>query len=191
MVKHFTKEQRYTIIKCIKDCDLLGFSDKEGMKYIEDKIGKSISIMSYQRYKNRALKDTKYISTSKWVSYQAKIGHIESYRKRLDEMELINQETLKLWYKEIKKEEKDQDKDFIIALIQLLQKNNSLLLQISFTTPVADFIRNNTIEQHKQIIELNQKYNELVNQKDNKKVIKEEEQKVLEEYNYQKNNFIC
>ena len=44
MVKHFTKEQRYTIIKCIKDCDLLGFSDKEGMKYIEDKIGKSISI---------------------------------------------------------------------------------------------------------------------------------------------------
>ncbi len=190
MVKHFTKEQRYTIIKCIKDCDLLGFSDKEGMKYIEDKIGKSISIMSYQRYKNKALKDTKYFSTSKWVSYQAKIGHIECYRKRLDEMELINQETLKLWYKEIKKEEKDQDKDFIIALIQLLQKNNSLLLQISFTTPVADFIRNNAIEQHKQIIELNQKYNDLVNHKDNKKVIKEEEQKVLEEYNYQKNNFI-
>ena len=37
-------------------------------------------------------------------------------------MELINQETLKLWYMEIKKEEKDQDKDFIIALIQLLQE---------------------------------------------------------------------
>ena len=91
-------------------------------QYIEDKIGKSISIMSYQRYKNRAIKDTKYTSTSKWVSYQAKIGHIESYRKRLDEMELINQETLKLWYMEIKKEEKDQDKDFIIALIQLLQE---------------------------------------------------------------------
>lgn len=191
MVKHFTKEQRYTIIKCIKDCDLLGFSDKEGIKYIRDKIGKSISIMSYHRYKNKALKDTKYLSTRKWVSYQAKIGHIESYRKRLDEMELINQETLKLWYQEIRKEEKDQDKDFIIALIQLLQKNGSLLLQISFTTPVADFIRNNAIEQHKQIIELNQKYNDLVNHKDNKKEIKEEEQRVLEEYNYQKNNFIC
>ena len=135
--------------------------------------------MSYQRYKNRAIKDTKFISTSKWVSYQAKIGYIESYRKRLDEMELINQETLKLWYKEIKKEEKDRDKDFIIALIQLLQKNNSLLLQISFTTPVADFIRNNAIEQHKQIIELNQKYNDVVNQKDSKKEIKEEGQRVL------------
>jgi hypothetical protein len=68
-------------------------------------------------------------------------------------MELINQETLKLWYKEIRKEEKDQDKDFIIALIQLLQKNNSLLVQLSFTTPVADFIRNNALEPHKQIID--------------------------------------
>ena len=72
-----------------------------------------------------------------------------------------------------------------------MQKNNSLLLQISFTTPVADFIINNAIEQHKQIIELNQKYNDLVNHKDNKKEIKEEEQRALEEYNYQKNNFIC
>ena len=67
-----------------------------------------------------------------------------------------------------------------------MQKNNSLLLQISFTTPVADFIINNAIEQHKQVIELNQKYNDLVNHKDNKKEIKEEEQRVLEEYNYQK-----
>lgn len=52
MVKHFTKEQKYTIIKCIKDSELLGFSDKEGMQYIEDKIGKSISIMSYQRIRH-------------------------------------------------------------------------------------------------------------------------------------------
>jgi hypothetical protein len=79
----------------------------------------------------------------------------------------------------------------VIKLSNLLQKNNSLLLQISFTTPVADFIINNAIEQHKQIIELNQKYNDLVNHKDNKKEIKEEEQRALEEYNYQKNNFIC
>jgi predicted component of type VI protein secretion system len=79
----------------------------------------------------------------------------------------------------------------VIKLSNLLQKNNELLLQISFTTPVADFIINNAIEQHKQIIELNQKYNDLVNHKDNKKEIKEEEQRVLEEYNYQKNNFIC
>jgi hypothetical protein len=79
----------------------------------------------------------------------------------------------------------------VIKLSNLLQKNNSLLLQISFTSPVADFIINNAIEQHKQIIELNQKYNDLVNHKDNKKEIKEEEQRALEEYNYQKNNFIC
>ena len=80
-------------------------------------------------------------------------------------MELINQETLKLWYKEIKKEEKDQDKDLIISLVEVLQKNTSFLMQISFTTPIMDFIRNHAIEQHKKIIELNKKYYDIVNQK--------------------------
>lgn len=191
MVKHFTKEQRYTIVKCIKDCKIVGFSDKEGMRYIEDKIGKSISIMSYQRYKNQALKEDHYGSISKWLDYHAKIGHIESYKQRLDQMELINLETLKLWHKEINKDEKDQDKDLIISLIEVLQKNTSLLMQISFTTPVMDFIRNNMIDQHNKIVELNEKYQELVNKKENEKEKNQMSPEALERYNYRKNNFIC
>jgi hypothetical protein len=190
MVKHFTKEQRYTIIKCIKDSKLVGFSDKEGMRYIEDKIGKSISLMSYQRYKDKALKDDHYGSISKWLDYHAKVGHIESYKNRLEQMELINLETLKLWHKEINKDEKDQDKDLIISLIEVLQKNTSLLMQISFTTPVMDFIRNNMIERDMKILELNQKYQELINEKEKEKGQNKMSQEALERYNYHKNHFI-
>jgi len=193
MVKHFIKEQRYTIIKCIKDGNLLGFSDKEGMKYIEDKIGKSISIMSYQRYKKRALKDNNNTegSASSWLDHYSKIGYVESYRKRIDEMELIHQETLKLWHKEIKKEEKNQDKELIISLIQVLQKNTALLLQMSFTTPVSQNIINYVKNQHKEIIELNQKYNDKAIQMESIEERKELEQKLWEEVEYQKKNFIC
>ena len=35
--KQFTKEQKYMVIQCIIDCDLFGLSDKEGMKYIEER----------------------------------------------------------------------------------------------------------------------------------------------------------
>ena len=191
MVKHFTKEQRYTIMKCIKDCKLVGFSDKEGMRYIEDKIGKSISLMSYQRYKDKALKEDHYGSISKWLDYHSKVGHIESYKNRLDQMELVNLETLKLWHKEINKDEKDQDKDLIISLTEVLQKNTGLLMQISFTTPVMDFIRNSMIERDMKIIELNHKYQELVNKKESDKEQNKTNQEASERYNYHKNNFIC
>ncbi|MGH9981072.1 MAG: hypothetical protein ACRD6U_05925 [Nitrososphaeraceae archaeon] len=191
MVKHFTKEQRYTIIKCVKDCQLVGFTDKEGMKYIEDKIGKSISIMSYQRYKQQALRKDHYGSISKWLDYHAKVGHIESYKKRLEQMEMINEETLKLWHKEINKDKKDQDNNLIISLTEVLQKNTGLLMQISFTTPVMDFIRNSMIERDMKIIELNQKYQELVNEKEKDKEQNKMSQEALERYNYRKNHFIC
>jgi|GEM_PF-2652824 len=35
--KQFTKEQKHMLIQCIVDCDLFGMSDKEGMKYVEEK----------------------------------------------------------------------------------------------------------------------------------------------------------
>ena len=57
-------------------------------------------------------------------------------------------------------------------------ENASIICNYIYSEQIELNIKNNAIEQHKQIIELNQKYNDLVNQKDSKKEIKEEEQRV-------------
>ena len=53
------------LIQCIIDSDLFGLSDKEEMKYVEEKTGRSISLTSYQRYKKIALNDEAAIS---WIN---------------------------------------------------------------------------------------------------------------------------
>ena len=37
----------------------------------------------------------------KWISYYARQGFVEFYRKRIVEMEMIQKETLNQWYNEI------------------------------------------------------------------------------------------
>lgn len=106
-------------------------------------------------------------------------------------MELIHQETLKFWHKEIKKDEKDQDKELIISLIQVLQKNSALLLQMSFTTPVSQYIYNYINNQHDQMVELNQKYSSTFTQMQTENERKKLEQKVREHIEYKKKNFVC
>ncbi len=76
--KQFTKEQKHMLIQCIMDCDLFGLSDKEGMKYIEEKTGRSISLTSFQRYKKIALNDEAGIE---WINKFGKIGFVNHYLK--------------------------------------------------------------------------------------------------------------
>lgn len=75
--KQFTKEQKHMLIQCIMDCDLFGLSDKEGMKYIEDKTGRTISLTSYQRYKKLALNDN---AANAWINNFARIRFVDYYR---------------------------------------------------------------------------------------------------------------
>ena len=81
--KQFTKEQKHMLIQCIIDCDLFGLSDREGMKYIEDKTGRFISLTSYHRYKKLALNDN---TSNAWINNFARIGFVDHYHKRMNEM---------------------------------------------------------------------------------------------------------
>ena len=68
--KQFTKEQKHMLTQCILDCDLFRLSDKEGMKYVEDKTSRPISLTSYQRYKKIALNDetaNAWINNLDWI----------------------------------------------------------------------------------------------------------------------------
>ena len=74
------------LFQCIIDCDLFGLSDKEGMDYVEKKTGRAISLTSYHRYKKLALNDN---AANAWIDNFARIGFVDHYRKRMNEMETL------------------------------------------------------------------------------------------------------
>jgi hypothetical protein len=119
--KQFTKEQKHMLIQCIIDCDLFGLSDKEGMKYVEEKTGRSISLTSYQRYKKLALNNN---NSSAWIDHFARIGFVDHYRKRMSEMETLQKNMYRQLNLELSKKPEEQDKKYIISLSSEIPKND-------------------------------------------------------------------
>ena len=160
-IKQFTKEQRHMLIKSIIDCDLFGLSDKEGMKYIEDKTGRPISLTSYQRYKKIALNDN---SASAWIDNFVRMGFVEHYRKRINEMETLQKNIYKELNLELNKKPEEQNKKFIISLSSEIRHNNIHLCQLGLGLPI--------IAKMKEKIEgMNQKILTLVNDNKNNSLI--------------------
>lgn len=131
--KQFTKEQKHMLIQCIIDWDLFGLSDKEGMKYVEEKTGRSISLTSYQRYKKLALNDEAGIT---WINNFGKIGFVNHYRKRITEMELLQKTTLRQLNLELDKKLEEQDKKYVISLMDSIRQTNIQLCQMGMGMPV-------------------------------------------------------
>ena len=131
--KQFTKQQQHMLIQCIIDCDLFGLSDKEGMKYIEDKTGRPISLTSYQRYKKIALNDN---TASAWINNFAKIGFVDHYRKRMNEMETLQKNIYRQLNVELSKKPEEQNKKYIIALSSEIRQNNIHLCQLGLGMPI-------------------------------------------------------
>ena len=118
--KQFTKEQKHMLIQCIVDCDLFGLSDKEGMRYIEQRTGRPISLTSYHRYKKIGLNDN---VSSSWIDHFARIGFVDHYHKRINEMERLQQETLRQLYLELNKNSEEQNTKYITSLIAQIRQN--------------------------------------------------------------------
>lgn len=138
VIRQFTKEQKHMLIQCILDCDLFGLSDKEGMHYIEDKTGRSISLTSYHRFKKIALNDN---TASAWIDHFAKIGIIDHYRKRITEMEILQKTSYRLLYSEKNKIPEEQDKKYIISLLSEIRQNNIHLSQMAMGMPIIAKIK--------------------------------------------------
>ena len=131
--KQFTKEQKHMLIQCIIDCDLFGLSDKEGMKYVEEKTGRAISLTSYQRYKKIALNDN---AANAWIDNFAKIGFVDHYRKRMNEMETLQKNIYRQLNLELSKKPEEQNKKYIISLSAEIRQNNIHLCQLGLGMPI-------------------------------------------------------
>ena len=131
--KQFTKEQKYMLFQCIIDCDLFGLSDKEGMKYIEEKTGRAVSLTSYHRYKKIALSGN---AASAWINNFARIGFVDHYRKRINEMETLQKNIYRQLNIELSKKPEEQNKKYIISLSAEIRQNNIHLCQLGLGMPI-------------------------------------------------------
>jgi len=131
--KQFSKEQKHMLIQCILDSDLFGLSDKEGMKYVEEKTGRAISLTSYHRYKKIALNDN---AANAWIDNFARIGFVDHYRKRMNEMETLQKNIYRQLNLELSKKPEEQNKKYIIALSAEIRQNNIHLCQLGLGMPI-------------------------------------------------------
>jgi hypothetical protein len=194
--KQFTKEQKHMLIQCITDADIFGLSDKQGMKYVEEKTGRSISLTTYQRYKKIALNDE---SANAWINNFGKIGFVKHYRKRINEMEILQQTTFRQLNIELDKKPEEQDKKYVLSLMESIRQNNIHLSQMGNGMPIVaktkELIQGGTY--NSRVLELNgirenpivpnsQKYNNIEYNNEAEKKDNEEQEEREGEKEYQR-----
>jgi hypothetical protein len=140
--KRYTTEQKHLIKQCIIDADIMGLGRIESVAYVKSRLGldeKMFSEGSYKKYRAEALSDEPNV---KWISYYARQGFVEFYRKRIAEMELIQKATLKQWLLETSRPDSQKNKRLILSLVAELRANNQQLSSLGMVTPIIATIKN-------------------------------------------------
>ncbi len=141
--KRFTKEQKHLIKQCIIDADLIGLGRAESITYVKSRLGldenTSFSEGSYKKYRAEILSDDNNIE---WISYYARQGFVEFYRKRIQEMELIQKTTFQQLIDETSKPDSQKDVNLILKLVAELRANNQQLSSLGMVTPIIATIKN-------------------------------------------------
>ena len=138
--KNYTKEQKHLIKQCMLDADIMGLSKAETIDYVKGRLGLDFSEGSYKKFRSEMLTDDD--SNVQWISYYARKGFVEFYRKRIAEMEMIQKETLKQWHNEMNKPDSQKDKNLILKLVVELRANNQQLTSLGMVTPIMATIKN-------------------------------------------------
>ena len=141
--KRYTKEQKHLIKQCIVDADIMGLGRVESIIYVKSRLGldekTTFSESSYKKYRADVLSNETNVQ---WISYYARQGFVEFYRKRIAEMEMIQKETFKQWSVETNKTDSEKDKKLILDLVAELRANNQHLASLGMVTPIIATIKN-------------------------------------------------
>ena len=147
--KNFTKEQKHLIKQCMIDANIMGLGKDETIDYVKSRLGlndngnnidPTFSESSYKKFRAEILNNDE--SNVKWISYYARQGFVEFYRKRIAEMEMIQKETLQQWHSEMNKPDSQKDKNLIVKLVAELRSNNQQLTSLGMVTPIITTIKN-------------------------------------------------
>lgn len=140
--KRYTKEQKHLIKQCMIDADIIGLGKFETIAYVKSRLDldeKSFSEGSYNKYRKEILSDETNVN---WITYYARQGFVEFYRKRIQEMEMIQKETFKQWLVETNRADSQKDKRLILSLVAELRANNQHLSSLGMVTPIIATIKN-------------------------------------------------
>ena len=137
--KDYTKSEKQLLISLINDYSLFGARDHEIIQMLSKKIGKKISETLFYRLKKEAIR--KREDSEQWLDYYAKYQFIEFYRKRIDELEYVQRNLLKVLAAETEKEEEKQDKTIINQLSKTIAENSKVLAEFGMAPPVLSRIK--------------------------------------------------
>jgi dGTP triphosphohydrolase len=139
--KDYTKSEKQLLISLINDYSLFGSRDHEIIQMLSKKIGKNVSETLFYRLKKEA--KAKRIDSEQWLDNYAKYQFIEFYRKRIEELEYVQRNLLKILASETEKEEiEKQDKTIINQLSKTIAESSKVLAEFGLTPPVISHMKN-------------------------------------------------
>jgi hypothetical protein len=156
--KNYTKEQKCLIKQCMLDAGIIGLDKHETIEYVKSRLNLDFSEGSYKKYRSEILNDNDE-SNVQWITYYARKGFVEFYRKRITEMEMIQKETFNQWYIERNKPDSQRDKNLILKLVAELRANNQQLTSLGMVTPIIATIKNIIDNKNKNDNSTNQFFN--------------------------------
>ena len=120
----------------IKDCITYKLTEAEGLKYIELRYGKKISVTSYNRRKAHVKSDR---STQLWLNHFTRIGFVQSHQSHLETINKILNELMHQLEKEISLKNRNEDK--ILKIIDRIMEATKLLVGLDMGSPIIAAIK--------------------------------------------------
>jgi hypothetical protein len=104
--------------KLVSDCITFGLHLNEALEYVKREYG-PINRRTYYRRKNKLLSDD---TRNSWYSYFTRIGFVELHKKQMDTIQLIQDDSLRRFYLEATKENRDEN--LILQHVKTILKIN-------------------------------------------------------------------
>jgi len=123
------------------------------------KIGKKISETIFYRLKKED--KAKRIDSKVWLDIYAKYQFVEFYRQRIEELEYVQRNLIKILAQETEKPEDQKDKSIINHLAKTIADNSKVLFDFGVAPPVLSYIKSVISENY---------FNSQGNNKDNEEI---------------------
>jgi DNA-directed RNA polymerase subunit L len=142
--KDYTKSEKQLLISLINDYSLFGSHDHEIIQMLSKKIGKNVSETLFYRLKKEAKQ--KRQDSEQWLDHYTKYQFIEFYRQRIEKLEYVQRNLLKVLALETEEEEEEeeekQDKTLINQLSKTIAESSKVLSEFGLVPPVVSHMKN-------------------------------------------------
>jgi len=138
--KDYSKSEKQLLISLINDYSLIGSRDHEIIQMLSKKIGKKISETLFYRLKKEAVKIRG--DSEQWLDSFVRYQYVEFYRKRIEDLEYVQRNLLKVLIEETETEREKQDKTIINQLSKTIAEISKVLADFDMAPPILSKISN-------------------------------------------------